>query len=139
MSRQFTADGYIEPMQPRASGLAIGAVVALAGFPVSWFLTACLGMPLVVVGLLMMLNERGQRRFRVTRTKLLIEDEPMIRGFIIGPIRNRIPWEDVQSVEQEGNGVKLVTKDGTVHQLAEGGNEQEIERFLGRIRVSMDD
>ena len=139
MSRQFTADGYVEPMQPRASGLAIGAVVALAGLPAAWFLSFCLGVPLLVVGLLMMANERGQRRFRVTRTKLLIEDEPLIRGFIIGPIRNRIPWEDVQSVEQDGNAVNLTTKDGTVHRLAEGGTDQEIERFLGRLRISMED
>jgi hypothetical protein len=126
-------------MKPRPAGLAIGLVVAVVGLPVTWFVSACLGLPLTVVGVLMMANERGQRRFRVTRTKLLIEDEPLIRGFVIGPIRNRIPWEDVQSVEQEGSGVNLVTKDGTVHRLAEGGTEQELERFLGRLRVSMGD
>ncbi|MCB9676052.1 MAG: hypothetical protein H6737_13095 [Alphaproteobacteria bacterium] len=140
MSVQFTADGYIEPMKPRMGGIAIGAVLALASFPAGWFVSWCLAAPLLVVGLGMMANERGQRRYRVTRTKLLIEDEPMIRGFVIGPIRNRIPWDEVEKVEREGQALKLVRKaGGEPLLLGQGGSDQELEKLLNRIDVALEE
>ncbi|MEZ4316088.1 MAG: hypothetical protein R3F61_01225 [Myxococcota bacterium] len=136
MSLQFTADGYIEPMKPRPMWIAIGLVVLLASFPAGWFLSGCVAAPLFFIGLGMVANERGQRRYRVTRTKLLIEDEPLIRGFVVGPIRNRIPWSDVTGAEKVGQAVKLATKEGDL-MLGEGGSDQDLAKFLNRIELAM--
>ncbi len=138
MSVKFTVDGYTEAMKPRPSGVAMGAAVMVVSLVVSWFATLCVGIPLLLIGAMMIANERGQRRYRVTSSQLLIEDEPLVRGFIIGPIRNRIPWDAVKEVGREGQAVKLSTTDGRTLLLGEGGTEQELERFLGRIKVSME-
>lgn len=136
MPPKFTTDGYMEPMKPRPLGAALGIMVALVALPLAWFATWCIGLPLFFIGALMVANEKGQRRYRVTRTKLLIEDEPLIRGFVIGPIRNRIPWGEVSSVEHTGSSVKILTADGRELLLGEGGTEQELAKFFNRIELA---
>ncbi len=129
----FTPDGYTEPMSPRPLGLAIGAVIALIGLGAVFQGYLCLGSGLVLLGGLTMLNETGTRRIRVTRSKLLIEDESRVRGILIGPRRTRFAWPDTTEVTLEADCVKLHTRDGQVLELGKGGPPHELQKLKNRI------
>lgn len=135
---QMTPDGYLVPLPINPAPLGIGAVITLAGIGASatgWWI---LGVPLIGLGILWALNARATRRVRVTRSKLLMEDDPLVRGFLIGPHRNRVAWDETASVELAGDHVKLTTKDGRVVELARGASTKDLENLLQRIRISME-
>lgn len=135
----FTSDGYTEPMTPRPAGLAIGVLVLVGGVAavlVGWM---CLGAMLVVFGALTALNETGTQRIRVTRSKLLIEEESRVRGLLIGPRRTRVTWDETAEVVRETDHVRLVANDGSVIVLAKGGDANELDKLKLRIDESRAD
>lgn len=129
----FTPDGYTEPMNPRPAGLGLSAIVLLGGVGALVAGSWCLGSALAVFGLLGILNETGTRRIRVTRSKLLIEEESRVRGLLIGPRRHRVTWEETESVELVGDHVALKSRDGQVLELGRGGPAVELSKLKNRI------
>lgn len=129
----FTPDGYTEPMSPRPAGLAAGALLLMAGIGAviaGWY---CTGIGIVVAGGLTALNETGTKRIRVTRSKLLIEEESRVRGLLIGPRRHRVTWEETTGVDLAGDHVKLTSQDGQVLELGKGGPAVELSKLKNRI------
>lgn len=135
---QMTSDGYLEPLPFDPVPLGIGAAIVAAGAAVGWVWHPVGAIPLVLLGLLWGGNAWGHRRVRVTRSKLLIEEDPLVRGFLIGPRRSRVQWEETESVEVAGDCVKLVAKGGRVVELAKGAALEDLEKLLQRIRISME-
>ncbi|MCA9570342.1 MAG: hypothetical protein KC656_21005 [Myxococcales bacterium] len=129
----FTPDGYTGPLSPRPAGLAVGALVLLLGIGAVFAGWLCAGAALVVGGGLTLLNETGTKRIRVTRSKLLMEEESRVRGLLIGPRRSRVGWEETQDVTLEGDCVKLTANDGRVLELGKGGPANELQKLKNRI------
>lgn len=130
---QFTPDGYVEPLPPRPAGLAIGAVLVIGGLASSFTVSVCLGLTLILVGVLFAVNEGGKRRVRITRPRLLMEDESRVRGLLIGPRRSRVEWTETESVELGDGVIRLKTKDGRTVEIGKGGEETELEKLFHRI------
>lgn len=132
----FTPDGYTEPMSPRPAGLGVGALLLLAGLGGVAFGWLCLGSALVLVGGLAMLNETGTKRIRVTRSKLLIEEESRVRGLLIGPRRERMTWTETQDVTLESDHIVLTGNDGAKLVIGKGGPANELQKLKNRIDQS---
>ena len=135
---KFTSDGYTEPMSPRPLGLLLGAVILLGGIAALATGWMCTGMALVVLGPLFLLNETGTRRIRVTRTKLLIEEESRVRGLLIGPRRSRMAWKETESIEQTSTSIVLKGAEKT-WVLAEGAPALELSKLKARIEQAKED
>lgn len=96
----------------------------------------------MLVGLLMLLNQaRGKHRVRITHSKLLVEDERLVWGFLIGPSKSRVMWADFAAAElgdaelvvkDKAGGVLRVGRGCTVPELTELKTrvEQAAQRFL---------
>lgn len=135
---QMTPDGYLQPLPLNPVPLGIGGLIVAAGIGAAVSGWAILGVPLVLLGLLWAGNAWGKRRVRVTRSKLLIEDDPLVRGFLIGPHRSRVAWDETESVGVAGDHVRLVAKGGAVTELAKGASAADLEKLLQRIQITMD-
>lgn len=130
---QFTPDGYVEPLPPRPIGLVIGAVLVLGAVGIGVMGWWCPAIPLALVGILFGVNEGGKRRIRVTRPRLLMEDESRVRGLLIGPSRDRVEWAETQSVELLDDSIRVTSTSGRVVVLGKGGPKKELEKLFGRI------
>jgi hypothetical protein len=114
----LTHDGLQVPLGPNRLWQLIGVAVLAGG--VAWCFYArgawlCPALTLIVLGLLVVGNQvRGVTRVRVTFSKLLVEDERPVMGFLIGPSKRRIPWEELQTVEIVGDKVVAKGKDTTL-------------------------
>jgi hypothetical protein len=96
-----------------------------------WYCTAIGGL---VFGLLTVGNQLGGvTRVRVTFSKLLVEDERPVMGFLIGPSKRRIPWGEFQGVEVSGGQVVARGK-GTTLELGAGCPEPELAELARKIR-----
>ncbi len=134
-----THDGIQTPLSPSVSSLALGALVLAGGvatmiFSPSAIAGGCAGAPITLIGLLMMINQiSGKRRVRITHSKLLVEDERLVMGFLVGPSKDRVAWPDLQDV-QVTDGV-LVVKGKAGHELrvGEGCPAEELTEFKERI------
>jgi hypothetical protein len=75
----------------------------------------------------------GVTRTRITFSKLLVEDERPVMGFLIGPSKRRIAWGDYESVEV-ANGLVVAKGKGTTLELGKGSTPAELEELARRIR-----
>lgn len=121
----LTHDGLQTRLPPSPVSVLLGVLVtagAIGTFTQSWW---CAGSGLFVLGLLMLLNQvSGVTRVRVTFSKLLLEDERLVMGFLIGPSKRRIPWEEFERVDIEGG--QIVAK-GRANSLTFGAGQPEAE------------
>ena len=136
---KFTPDGYTQPMSPRPLGLLLGAALALAGIGLVVTGNFCIAPALILAGLLFALNETGTKRIRVTRTKLLIEEESRVRGLLIGPRRSRMAWDQTQSVDLHDDRIEMQGKTGELLVLGQGGPKVELQKLKNRIDQAMED
>lgn len=130
---KFTPDGYTEALKPRPGILLVGIVLLGAGIGLGAIGWLCFAALFVVGGLLVMVNEGGQKRIRVTRRHLLMENEYRIWGLLIGPTRDRIRWEETKAVTVADGAVRLERTSGEVEQLGKGGEEKELVLLRDRI------
>lgn len=135
---QFTPDGYTEALAPRITHLGLGAAILAGGIAGGWFVSWCLAVPLVLIGLGVMVNEGGQKRIRVTRRHLLLENEYRVWGLLVGPVRNRIRWEETQDAAVAGDVVKLTKTDGSAVELGKGGSASDLQTFADRINQRLE-
>ena len=133
---QFTPDGYTKPLAPRPSRLAVGGILFVVGIALGYLVSFCLGSAVAVLGILVLLNEGGQQRIRVTRSKLLMEDEFRIWGLLIGPVRSRVRYENLADVRIEGQSIVLERNDGSTETIAEGAPDDRLHQLKGRIEQS---
>src|SRR5689334_13584229 len=104
-----THDGLQTPLPPNRVSQAMGLVILVVGLGIgfakgaSWW---CPAIVVAVIGALVFANQLGGvTRIRVTFSKLLVENERPVMGFLIGPSKLRIAWGDFTGVEVVGNKV----------------------------------
>jgi hypothetical protein len=110
-------------------GLAVlGGGIAL-GVAGSW----CPASAVILVGVLMVANQLGGvTRVRITFSKLLVENERPVMGFLIGPAKRRIPWQELEGVEVQGDRVVAKGKSETL-ELGKGSPPAELAELSRRI------
>lgn len=132
-----THDGLQTPLPPNRTWQLIGIAVLAGGVAACVFLRGawlCPAITVIVVGLLMVGNQlSGITRVRITFSKLLVEDERPVMGFLVGPSKRRIPWDELQTVDVAGGRVVAVGKDTTL-ELGEGSSEPELQELARKIK-----
>jgi len=131
-----TRDGIQTPYPPNPVGLGLGVLVAgagiaaLVGLPGMW----CAAVPAVIVGVLMVVNQfGGVTRVRVTHSKLLVEDERLVMGFLVGPAKRRVAWTDYDGAEVVDGEVVVKDKSGGALTVGKGVPEAELGELVRRI------
>jgi hypothetical protein len=93
-------------------------------------------VPLLLLGLLVLVNQKGTRRIRVIATKLVVEDERLIRALLIGPARSRVEWTKVKAVKIDGASLRLDT-DGAPFVTAQGAAPADLAFLLAKVNFAM--
>lgn len=130
-----TRDGIQTPYPPNPVGLGLGALVTAAGVGAlvvdgSYW---CVAVPALIVGVLMIANQfGGVTRVRVTHSKLLVEDERLVMGFLVGPAKRRIAWSDYQGAEVV-DGEVVVKGQSNELRVGKGVAQPELDELVRRI------
>lgn len=117
--------------------ILIGAGMVIGGIALSVVSHVAAGVAVLVLGALVLINQKGQRRIRATNSKLLVENERLIRGFLIGPRKDRIPWEDVQGLSVEGGALVVRTPSGP-QRVGEGASDEELTVLKEKIETALE-
>lgn len=129
-----TGDGLLAPLSPNWLGLALGAGVIAAGIGAAVASLWLVAVPCWLVGLVQLLNAYGgEQRLRVTASKLLIETSRPVRGLIIGPVRQRVPWPELQGASVEGGALKVERAGGAPLFVCHGLPEAELKEVVERL------
>lgn len=131
-----THDGISCALAPSPVWIGVGLALLGAGAWLGFAGTYVVAVALVVVGLLVLVNQKGQRRVRVLATKLLVEDERLLRALLIGPARSRVEWKDVRSVRIDGGALRLDT-DGAPFVTAQGASREDLETLAARADAAL--
>ncbi len=130
----LTHDGLQTPLPPSRMWQVVGLLLIAGGIGLvvqGWYCTA---VGVLVFGLLTLGNQlSGVTRVRVTFSKLLVEDERPVMGFLIGPSKRRIPWSEYQGVEVTGGRVVAKGKSTTL-ELGQGSPEPELAELARKIQ-----
>ncbi|MBX2799282.1 MAG: hypothetical protein KTR31_16525 [Myxococcales bacterium] len=131
-----THDGIQTPLPPSPTGIGLGLAVLIGGIAASFFFL-CAGIPIVIVGLLMLVNQlNGKSRVRLTFSKLLVENERLVMGFLVGPAKQRVAWPDLKGVEVTDGVVVVTSSTGDALRLGEGCPDDELQELKARIEES---
>jgi hypothetical protein len=130
-----THDGLQTPLPPNRVWQLIGLLTAAGGIGIctlggGWW---CAGLSVLTFGLLAFGNQLGGvTRVRVTFSKLLVEDERPVMGFLIGPSKRRIPWEEFEEVQVAGGQVVARGRSATL-ELGKGCPEPDLVELARKI------
>jgi hypothetical protein len=134
----LTHDGLQTPLPPSRAWQLAGVLVLAAGVFLAVESSLCPAIAVLVVGALMVGNQLGGvTRGRVTFSKLLVEDERPVMGFLIGPSKRRIGWEELESVDVRDGQVVAKGKKNTL-ELGKGSTAEELDELARRIRDAAD-
>jgi hypothetical protein len=129
----LTHDGLQTPLRPSIPSILVGLLIVgggIAALSQTWW---CSGSALLVLGGLVLLNQvNGVSRVRVTFSKLLVENERLVMGFLIGPSKLRIPWEEFQGAEITGGRIVAKGKSNTL-EFGAGQPEPELQEVVRKI------
>lgn len=134
----ITHDGLQTPLLPNRLW-QLGGLAALAGgialcVQVGGAAGWCPGLTFALIGALVLGDQLGGvTRVRVTHSKLLVEHERPVRGFLIGPIKDRIQWKEFTGVEVQGDHVLAKSKTGALT-LGKGQPTGDLEELARKIR-----
>jgi hypothetical protein len=132
----LTHDGLQTPLPPNRLWQLVGLAVLVGG--IAWCVVArgawlCPAISTIAIGALMFANQLGGvTRVRVTFSKLLVENERPVMGFLIGPSKRRIPWEELQSVSSDGQKVVAKGTSDTL-ELGKGCPEPDLQELVRKI------
>lgn len=130
-----TRDGIKTPYPPSPVGLGLGVLVtvaAIAGLVMRSDLW-CAAVPVLLIGIGMVANQfGGVTRVRVTHSKLLVEDERLVMGFLVGPAKRRIAWDDYQGVDVVDGEVVVKGRTGELR-VGKGCPQGELDELVRRI------
>ncbi len=138
-----TRDGLKLPYPPDAKWLGIGAVTILGGLGVmvSGVLPGpggiAVGAAAIVLGILFLVNQKGIKRIRATSSKLLVENERLIRGFLIGPRKERIAWTDITGLSIEDGALRVDTAAGPQH-IARGASAEDLAFLKQKVEFALE-
>ncbi|MEQ1571682.1 MAG: hypothetical protein ABMA64_38995 [Myxococcota bacterium] len=127
------------PLPPNRVAQLIGLAILVGGTAVgvtqgaSWW---CPALILMTIGGLVFGNQLGGvTRIRVTFSKLLVENERPVMGFLIGPSKKRIGWEEFTGVEVVGD--KVVARGKPVDlELAQGEPAADLQELATKIAAA---
>lgn len=125
-------DGIACRLPPRPLRVVIGLAAIGGG---AWSLAAysiTIGVFAILFGALVLLNEWGVRKVKVIYSKLLVEDEHLLRMLLIGPARRRIAWSEVRGVHIDGGCLRLDT-DGAPFITAQGASQEDLAALKKKI------
>jgi hypothetical protein len=129
----LTHDGLQTPLRPSIPSLLVGLLIVgggVAAMTQAWW---CSGAALLLLGALVLLNQvNGVSRVRVTFSKLLVENERLVMGFLIGPSKQRIPWEEFQGSEITGGRIVAKGQSNTL-EFGQGLPEGELREVVRKI------
>jgi hypothetical protein len=129
----LTHDGLQTPLRPSIPSILVGLLIVgggIAAMTQAWW---CSGSALILLGGLVLLNQvNGVSRVRITFSKLLVENERLVMGFLIGPSKQRIPWEEFQSAEIAGGRIVARGKANTL-EFGAGQPEGELQEVVRKI------
>jgi hypothetical protein len=131
-----THDGIICPLAPNAVSVVVGLAMLGGGAWLGVGGTWLAAVPLLLLGLLVLVNQKGTRRIRVIATKLVVEDERLIRALLIGPARSRVEWTKVKAVKIDGASLRLDT-DGAPFVTAQGAAPADLAFLLAKVNFAM--
>ena len=131
-----THDGITCPLAPNAVSILVGLALLGGGAWLGYSGTWLAAVPLALLGLLVLINQKGARRIRVIATKLVVEDERLIRALLIGPARSRVEWTKVRAVRIDGSSLRLET-DGAPFVTAQGASKEDLEGLLARVNAAI--
>ncbi len=130
----LTHDGLQTPLPPSRPWQLAGLLVLAAGIALGVYGSWCTASAVLLIGVLMVANQLGGvTRVRVTFSKLLVENERPVMGFLIGPAKQRIPWEEFQGVEVQGDRVVAKGKSEEL-ELGKGSPPAELAELSRRIQ-----
>ena len=132
----ITRDGITCGLPPNPVSLVIGALIVGGGAWLTYTGLPYGGIPAILLGLLVLVNQRGARRVRVIANKLVVEDERLIVALLIGPIRSRVTWDQVKDVRIEGNKLRLETS-GAPFDTAHGAAREDLEALKARVDAAI--
>jgi hypothetical protein len=124
------------PVNPTSVGVGLaflGAAAALAYFRIGAYVPS---VGLALVGLLVLINQKGTRRIRVISSKLVVEDERLLRNLLIGPARSRVEWKQVRAVRIDGGRLKLET-DAAPFVTGQGATPEDLEALKVRVEAAI--
>ncbi len=131
----ITHDGISGRIPPNPLRVLVGLALLGGGGALAWRGPAVVGVGLALVGLLLLLNQVGERRIRVIESKLLVEDTHLLTGLLIGPSRNRIEWDKVKAVRVDKGALRLDT-DGAPFVTAQGVSAADLEHIRARSEAA---
>lgn len=137
-----TRDGLKLPYPPDVPWLVIGGLLLVGGL-----VAAVIGLipgPAGVasgaggslLGVLVLINQKGSKRIRATHSKLLVENERLIRGFLIGPRKERVAWSDITGVSVDGDSLKVDTASGS-QRFAEGASAEDLSHLKQKVDAAL--
>lgn len=130
------------PYPPDTLWLVIGGLLVVGGLvvAVSGLIPGAAGVGAGVggglLGVLVLINQKGSKRIRATHSKLLVENERLIRGFLIGPRKERVSWSDITAVSIDGDALKVDTSSGPKH-FARGASAEEISHLKQKVEAAL--
>lgn len=134
-----THDGLQTPLPPNRVSQLVGLLVLVGGIAIgvtkgaSWW---CPAIVVATIGALVFGNQLGGvTRIRVTFSKLLVENERPVMGFLIGPSKQRIAWGDFEGVEVAGGKVIAKGKPSPL-ELAAGQPQADLEELARKITAA---
>lgn len=136
----LTHDGLQTALPPNRLAQVVGAALVVA--PLALWGTlggACVALPVALVGALVVVNQlNSTSRARVTTSKLLIEDERWIMGFLVGPSKRRMAYKDLSEIEVANGQIHLRDGKGDTLSFGAGCTDQELESVKERIETARD-
>lgn len=131
-----TRDGIQTPYPPSPVGLGLGLAVTVGAIAalVMAFSYWCVAVPALVIGGLMVANQfGGVTRVRVTHSKLLVEDERLVMGFLVGPAKRRVAWGDYAGAEVVDGEVVVKDRAGGALHVGKGSADSDLTELVRRI------
>ena len=133
-----THDGVSSDLGRSGTRIAVGAGLVAAGVGTTLAWTAWAGVPLVMIGLLGVLEGwTGNQRVRIATSKLVIEDTRPVRGFLIGPAKTRVPFDRLGALTVDGDAVKIERQAEPPLRVAAGLPAGELKELVTRVEDSV--
>lgn len=132
-----THDGITCPLPLNPVSVGVGLALLLAAAALAYlgaYYVSAVG--LAVAGLIVLVNQYGTRRIRVISSKLVVEDERLLRNLLIGPARSRVEWKQVRAVRIDGS--KLVLETATAPFVTgQGATAADLEALKLRVDAAI--
>ncbi|MDP2308054.1 MAG: hypothetical protein Q8P18_18660 [Pseudomonadota bacterium] len=132
----ITHDGISCPLPMNPVSVGVGIALGCGAAALAYLAYYVPAVGLAVVGLIVLVNQYGTRRIRVISSKLVVEDERLLRNLLIGPARSRVEWKQVRAVRIDGSRLVLETS-GAPFVTGQGAAREDLEALKLRVDAAI--